>query len=63
MEVKIILKSHLRHILLGFSMSTICSFKGIENKHYVYEGKDCMKRVCESLRKHAIKIINFKKKK
>ena len=44
-------------------MSTICSFKGIENKHYVYEGKDCMKRVCESLRKHAIKIINFKKKK
>ena len=44
-------------------MSTTSSFKSIENKHDVYRGKDCMKNFCESLRDHAMKIINFKKKK
>ena len=34
-----------------------------ENKHNLYREKDCMKRFCESLREHAMKIINFKKKK
>ena len=28
------------HITSGFSMSTISSFRSIENKHYVYRGKD-----------------------
>ena len=51
------------HILSGFSMSTISSFRSIENKHDVYRGKDCMKKFCEFLREHAMKIINFKKKK
>ena len=41
-------------------MSTISSFKDIKNRHDVYRGKDCMTKVCESLREH--KIINFKKK-
>ena len=44
-------------------MSQISSFKSTENKHGVCGGKDCMKKFCESLRKHAIKKINFKKKK
>ena len=44
-------------------MYTGSSFRSIENKHDVYRGKDCMKTVCEFLRKHAMKIINFKKKK
>ena len=44
-------------------MSTISSFRSIENKHYVYRGKDCMKKFCEFLRQHSVKIINFKKKK
>ena len=44
-------------------MSTISSFKSIGNKHDVYRDKDCMKKFCELLRKHAMKIINFKKKK
>ena len=44
-------------------MSTISSVKSIENKHDVYRDKDCMKKFCESLRQHAMKIINFKKKK
>ena len=44
-------------------MSTISSFKGIENKQNVDGGKDCMKKLCEHLRKHALMIINFKIKK
>ena len=32
-------------------------------KKHVYRGKDCLKKFCESLRKHAMKIINFEKKK
>ena len=43
-------------------MSTISSFKSIENKHDVYKGKYCIKKFCESLREHSIRIINFKKK-
>ena len=50
------------HIPSGFSMSTISSFRGIANKHGVYKGKDCMKKFCEYLREHAMKIINFLKK-
>ena len=41
-------------------MSTISLFKGIENNH---EYKECIKKVCESLMEHAMKKINFKKKK
>ena len=44
------------------TISTISSFRRIENKHGVYRGKDCTKTFCESLREHAIKITNFKKK-
>ena len=51
------------YIPSGFSVSTISSFRSIENKHDVYRGKDCMKRLCEFLRKQAMEIINFKKKK
>ena len=51
------------HIPSGFSMSVLSSFKSIENKHDVYRVKDCMKKFCEFLREHAMKIINFKKKK
>ena len=32
-----------KHIPSGSSMSTISSFKSIENKHDVYRGKDSMK--------------------
>ena len=43
-------------------MSTISSFRSIESKRDVYRGKGCMKKFCESLREHAMKIINIKKK-
>ena len=52
-----------KHISSGFSMTTICSFRSLENKHDLCRGKNCMKKFCEFLREHAMKIINFKKKK
>ena len=44
-------------------MSTISSFKNIENKNDTYKGKNCMKTFCEFLRELAMKIINLKEKK
>ena len=52
-----------KHIPSGFSISTISSFRSIENTHDVYKGNDCMKKFCEFLREHAMKINTFKKKK
>ena len=49
------------HILSDFSMPTITSFKSIEKNHDVYRGKDSMEKFCESLREHAMNIINFEK--
>ena len=51
------------HIPSGFSVSTISSFRSLENKHDVYRRKDCMEKFCEFLREHAMKIGNFKKEK
>ena len=51
------------HIPSGFSMSTILSFRSIENKYNVSRGKDPITNFCEFLREHAVKINNFKKKK
>ena len=44
------------HISSGFLMSTISSFRSIENRHDVYIGKGSM--LCECLREHVMKIIN-----
>ena len=68
MDIKIIWKIHLQQMQgyifhQVFSMSTICSLRSVENKHNVYRGKDCMKNFCKFLRKHAMKIISFKKRK
>ena len=52
-----------RHIPSNFSMSTTPSFRIIENKYVLYRGKDRVKKFCEFLREHAMKIINFKNKK
>ena len=35
----------------------------MQNRHDIYRDKDCMKKFCKSLRKHALEIINFKTKK
>ena len=52
-----------QHIPSGFLMSIILSFKSIKNKHNVYRGKNYIKNFCEYLREHAMKVINFKRKK
>ena len=44
-------------------MSTKSSFRSIENKHDVFKNKDSTKKFSKYLREHAMKIINFKKKK
>ena len=66
MDVKIILKIYLQQkgtIPSDFSVSTISSFKSIEKRHDVYRCKDCIKKFCESLRHHTMKIINLENKK
>ena len=44
-------------------MSTILSFKSIENKHDVYRSKNHIKMFRKFLREREKEIINFKKKK
>ena len=51
------------HNPCGYSSSKIWTFDNTVKKHTLYCGKDCMKKFCESLRKHAKNIIHFKKKK
>ena len=36
------------HTASGFSMSTISSFRSIENKHGIYRSKDYMKQIMNS---------------
>ena len=51
-----------KHIPSGYSLFTHCSFDK-KNKLDHHRGKDCMKKFCKDLREHAIKIINYEKKK
>ena len=51
------------HIPCGYSMSTMWRFNHTKNKHTLYRGKDCMKKLCKSLTEHAQRIIGFEKKK
>ena len=43
-------------------MSTISSFRSIENKRDVSRDKYCIKNFCEFLREHAMKILISKRK-
>ena len=51
-----------KHIPCQYSMSTIWGFDHIENKHTLYCGKDCMKKLCDSLKEHTKNIILLEKK-
>ena len=44
-------------------MSAIWGFNHIEDKHSLYRRKDCVKKLCESLREGAKSIIDFDMKK
>ena len=48
-----------KHVLSGLSVSTISSFRSTENTHDVYRGKNCINKVCGSLREQAMKILNL----
>ena len=52
-----------KHVPSGYSLFTHCSFNKTKNKLDYYRRKDCMKKFCKNLRKHATKIINYEKKK
>ena len=49
------------HIPSDFSISAIPSFKSTENKHDLYRGKDSVKKFCNTLREHTVKVISFEK--
>ena len=51
------------YIQSSFSLPTILSVKNIERNNDVYRGKDCMKMLYESLKKHAVEILKFEKEK
>ena len=52
-----------KHTPSDYSIFTSCSFDESKNKLNYYRGKDCMKKFCKDLKKHATRIINHEKKK
>ena len=46
----------------GYSLLTSCSFDKSENKQTYYRKRDCMKRYCNDLKEHVIRIINYEMK-
>ena len=51
-----------KHTPSGYSLFTQCSFDKTKNRFNYYRSKDCIKKFCLGLKKHATKIINHKKK-
>ena len=50
------------HIPCGYSISSICGFDHIDNKHTFYREKDCIKKSGISLREHTKNIVDFEQK-
>ena len=53
----------IKHTPSGYSLFTNCAFDETKNKLDYYKGKNCMERFCKNLREHAMKIMNYEKKK
>ena len=51
-----------KHAPSGYSLFRNCPFHATKNKLDWYKGIDCTERICKNVREHAIKIINFEKK-
>ena len=51
-----------KHTPSGYSLFTNCSFDSTKNKLDCYKGKDCMEKFCKDWKEHAMKIINYEKK-
>ena len=60
--MKIFTENKARHEPSGWTMFTKCSFNEKESKLDYYRRKDCIKKLCKKLKKHAMKIINYEKK-
>ena len=66
--VKIIIKNLIqgkqtKHTPSGYSLFTNCSFDATKNKLNYYRGKNCMEKFCKDLGEHAMRIVNYEKKK
>ena len=55
-------KKKTHHTPSGYPLFPNCSFHSIKKKPVCYKGEDCMERFCKDLREHAMKIINYEKK-
>ena len=51
-----------KHEPSGWAMFTKCSFDEKENKLDYCRRKDCIEKLCKKLKKRAMKIINYEKK-
>ena len=60
---KILHGEKIKHTPSAYSLFTNCSFDVTKNKLDCYKCEDCMGKFCKDLREHAIKIINYEKKK
>ena len=60
MDVKIFLQNHLPQKRVSIFHQV---FQCLQYRHLVKGIENKMKKFCESLREHTIKIMNFKKKK
>ena len=52
-----------KHEPSGWAMFTKCSFDEKENKLDYCRRTDCIEKLCKKLKEHAIKIIDYEKKK
>ena len=52
-----------KHTPSGCSIFTSCSFDESKSKLNYYRCKNCMKMFCKDLKEHAMRIINYEKKK
>ena len=55
-------KKKAKHEPSGWAVFTKCSFDEKENKLDYCRRKDCIEKSCKKLKKRAMKIINYEKK-
>ena len=52
-----------KHAPSGYSLFKNCSFHTAKNNFDCYRGKDCMEKFCNDLIEHAMRIVNYEKRK
>ena len=56
------IENKAKHIPLGYSLVTCCSYDRSKDERNHYRGEDCMDKFCNNLRDQAMEIINYEKK-